>query len=424
MARVLVIEDDLSLSEAMQLQLELSGYDVATARDGKRGLAVLEACPIDVVVTDLMMPEMDGLDFLRAHCCAARGPRPPVLAVSALDPYLDEALALGAADVLRKPFDAEELVGKVGALLRGTPAGPPGLRPPPDTAAEQRRLELIERLGLESPDFGEPFEPFTARVATTFDVPICVVSIVDERRQHWSAACGLPPDLELARGSPRADSFCTHAVEARAPLVVQDAASSPVFAANPLVRRVPLRFYAGVPILALGGDAVGTLCLMGFQPRRFTHVELRLLCLFARRVAAEVRRRERMASPDAAAVVDEYADLVDPEMPIFARPAFVELVDIECARHIETRQSLVIALIAVAPGRWCSVIERAKAAFAAGWFGRLARMRMAMTVGGVDADAAARKLRTAVGPDGAVGAFDVSGRVAHGFDVLRDIGAL
>ncbi|MFI9550525.1 response regulator transcription factor [Nonomuraea endophytica] len=117
---VLVVEDNEELRRALSRALRTEGYGVAVASDGVAGLAALAEQHPDLVVLDVMMPEMDGLEVCRR--LRAGGDRRPVLMLTALDGVRDRVAGLdaGADDYLVKPFALEELFARVRALLRRT----------------------------------------------------------------------------------------------------------------------------------------------------------------------------------------------------------------------------------------------------------------------------------------------------------------
>lgn len=392
--QVLCVEDELDIAMLTREMLEQEGMRVTLARDGAEALAQLDHLSPDVIVTDLMMPVLDGFAFL-ARYRERPGHHAPVVAVSAFTAYLETARSLGADAVLAKPFDIDDLVRVVRGLAKGRRAASTTRRANPEE--EARRLAAVLELALEQPMPPE-FDAFTRRVAAIFDVPICLVSIVTEDRQYWSAFCGLPEDLAKASGTPRRISFCTHAVAARAALVVQDTLENPFFRDNPLVRTRGLRFYAGVPLSDHQGNALGTLCLIGFEPRPFTHFDLELLGVLAERVSAEIEEREHDRTPTAPASAFPRLGLVDRELGIFGRRLFASIVAAQAARHADARQPLTLALLAVAPDRLEHVLRTLEGALPTAEFGRLATGRLAVVTPGLPTEIG-RTIRTLVGAD-------------------------
>jgi two-component system response regulator FlrC len=119
---VLVVEDDLSLCEALCDTLEISGYHVVSARNGTEALIKLEQSQFKLVVSDVQMPVMDGFQLLKnmQHKYAET----PVVLMTAFGtiPKAVEAMQAGASDYLIKPFDAEALVNKVADYVSANPA--------------------------------------------------------------------------------------------------------------------------------------------------------------------------------------------------------------------------------------------------------------------------------------------------------------
>jgi DNA-binding response OmpR family regulator len=122
MARILLIEDYDSVRTVLREALELAGHTVIEARNGAEGLALFPQAGADLVITDIVMPDKDGLDVVTA----LREQVPPVniIAISgardSAEDYLDLAHRMGAMKVLLKPFSIAALIAAVDELLTGT----------------------------------------------------------------------------------------------------------------------------------------------------------------------------------------------------------------------------------------------------------------------------------------------------------------
>ena len=116
--RILVIEDDPSILRGLQLNLGMEGYVVRSAMDGETGLALARTEKPDLVVVDVMLPRLGGLEVVRE--IRAEDPELPVLILSAKGQETDKVagLQLGADDYMVKPFSLKELLARIDALLR------------------------------------------------------------------------------------------------------------------------------------------------------------------------------------------------------------------------------------------------------------------------------------------------------------------
>jgi DNA-binding response OmpR family regulator len=116
--RILVIEDDPSILRGLQINLGMEGYTVRSAMDGETGLTLARTERPDLVVVDVMLPRLGGLEVVRA--IRERDPDLPLLILSAKGQETDKVagLRLGADDYLVKPFGLKELLARIDALLR------------------------------------------------------------------------------------------------------------------------------------------------------------------------------------------------------------------------------------------------------------------------------------------------------------------
>jgi len=119
---VLVVDDEAAIREALERALRLEGFVVDLAEGGTAALERLAAQPPDVVVLDVVMPDLDGIEVTRR--LRGRGSRVPICILSARDEVADRVAGLraGADDYLVKPFALEELTARLHALLRRTPS--------------------------------------------------------------------------------------------------------------------------------------------------------------------------------------------------------------------------------------------------------------------------------------------------------------
>jgi two-component system response regulator PhoP len=116
--RVLVIEDEPALRESLRARLAEAGFSVDTASDGEEGLFAALENPLDVAIVDLGLPKLPGLELIRRVRAAAKGY--PILVLTARDSWQDkvEGLQAGADDYVAKPFQFEEVLARLQALLR------------------------------------------------------------------------------------------------------------------------------------------------------------------------------------------------------------------------------------------------------------------------------------------------------------------
>ena len=138
-ARVLVVDDEPSITDAVATALGYEGFEVATAANGRDALARVEDFRPDLVVLDIMLPDLDGIDITKR--LRRDGIEVPVLFLTARDDAADkvEGLTVGGDDYVTKPFTLAEVIARVHAILRRTV----GLADGDGAASCSRDLEMV-----------------------------------------------------------------------------------------------------------------------------------------------------------------------------------------------------------------------------------------------------------------------------------------
>ena len=154
-------------------------------------------------------------------------------------------------------------------------------------AREQRRLAALAKFEVMDTPRESAFDELAELVAAICEAPIGVVNLIGECRQFFKAEVGLG-----VRETPLDTSFCARALLEQDFLLVPDATADPRFACNPLVTGEPhIRFYAGALLKTDDGLPIGTLCVLDYQPRQLSDVQIRSIRVLARQVMAQLEQR-------------------------------------------------------------------------------------------------------------------------------------
>lgn len=115
--RILVVDDEIRIARFIELELKYEGYDVEVRYNGREGLAALKEIPFDLVILDVMMPDLSGIEVLRR---VRQNSDIPVIMLTAKGETMDKVMGLdfGADDYLTKPFEIEELLARIRSALR------------------------------------------------------------------------------------------------------------------------------------------------------------------------------------------------------------------------------------------------------------------------------------------------------------------
>ncbi|CAB4900430.1 unannotated protein [freshwater metagenome] len=141
---------------------------------------------------------------------------------------------------------------------------------------EPERLAAVARTGLMDTDSEADYDRVVAIVADALNAPSAAFSLLDDKRQYFKSALGLPPEIGSAREVPIEGSICRYAIDLGQPLVVEDARLIETLKDHPSVQAKMLVSYLGVPIVDDDGFSVGTVCVWDQRPRQWTtgHVQI------------------------------------------------------------------------------------------------------------------------------------------------------
>jgi two-component system, OmpR family, response regulator len=183
MPRILIADDEPSIREVISFALERAGFAVSVARNGAEALQVFRKSPPDLIILDIGMPEMDGLEVCKQ---IRKSSDLPILFLSARDEEIDRVLGLeiGGDDYVTKPFSTRELVARVNVILKRARNG--GAKPTQPMAHGKVRLDAARHAVW----YGD--EPITL-TALEFDILSALMSrpeVVFSREQIMGAAYG------------------------------------------------------------------------------------------------------------------------------------------------------------------------------------------------------------------------------------------
>ncbi len=202
--------------------------------------------------------------------------------------FVRDAALLRAATLIGQRGLEEQLLN-VEAVARGTLRQ--AAASPDPTLAEPGRPGLLVRTGLMD-GAGDPGLDRLAQVArTVLDAPVALVSLVDDERQVFACALGLVEPWATQRQMPLSHSFCRHAVDHNAPLVVEDARRHPDLRDNPAVAAIGVIAYLGIPLVTTDGAVLGTLCVIDREPRAWSHEQVATMTDLADAAVARIERR-------------------------------------------------------------------------------------------------------------------------------------
>jgi phosphoribosyl 1,2-cyclic phosphodiesterase/GAF domain-containing protein len=280
---VLVGVADIKLATVLSEAVRAEGIctmlfsDIAEARTliakNRPSLAILEHDP----------PRVDGIEACRAIRRQNKDEedRFPVVMVAGHE-EAESGSPAGITEWLIKPFTSAYARTKIRAWVLRTTCRWIRANIPAD---EERRVASLHALRILDTEPDERFDRITRLASALFNMPIAVVSLVEQDRQ-WFKSCYGVNEKETSRDA----AFCAHVVYDRKPMVVPDTLLDARFAENPLVVGEPrIRFYAGYPLILDDGACIGTLCVLDTRPRSLVGADLSRLRDLAAMVVQEIR---------------------------------------------------------------------------------------------------------------------------------------
>lgn len=286
MSRVLIVDDSEDLVEVYRDALTRNGFEVASTFDGESGLRLVSEFRPNVVLLDMMMPDVDGLEFLARLPASCSPPSPRVIANSGFDGYRAEALSRGAHAFLGKPVTLKVLLAAVAAAV-------PGEQVPEEKLAENKRQVDASRqksrtaaavviAKLTDEGMGTIHNCLQALVEWLqryYGFGECFLHLVDGEELYLQASANADPRyLKPGMRYPRSNVYCGDVIDVGSTLYLSDPLHHPVeqFSHHSEVRARGWHFYIGAPLAAKDGTVLGTLCLMDRTPRQMHCEDVRL----------------------------------------------------------------------------------------------------------------------------------------------------
>jgi CheY-like chemotaxis protein len=358
--RILVVDDSEDLRDFYKLALEDAGYEVSVASSGQEGLDQAHAHHPDLIVLDVVMPGMGGLEVLARIRSDFAPPLPPVILVSGFDIAEGEALRRGALMFVRKPVTLEGLLAyvKQGVLSRPVSGEVDARERSRATEARRRARQEAARLaGRFSKLFEERKGASLRWLANYFGLGTAALSLLEEDRLPVIAWIG---DPSFSRGTDLGERLpqSYEIVETKTSLVIPDASMNPFFA-TALGKVAGVRFFAGVPVLAPDKTPIGVLCVLDAQPRAMAAEDLLILEHFGSIASSRMLTLERAESePDRGPAVwdrETFTLLIDAEARLLHRDGGsmeLDMVEVDDLRtvsaalaHAPVRERLAASVV-------------------------------------------------------------------------------
>jgi len=300
METILVIDDEPFMRRLCDDMLSLRGFKVLTAESAKEGLAKLEQGGIDVILLDIMMPELSGIEFLPIV-----KKTDPFVYVIIMTAYASlesaiEALKKGAYDYLRKPFRPHELYHSVDRAIGRRRVELENRKLLQDLQRKVQELASLNRVGQyihSLLDIDRLLEKIVLSIAAVMGVEIVSVMLIERETDEMTirAATGLPEEVVKGTRQKVGTGIAGWVAQHREPLLIDDIERDPRFARRESLARYRTKSLLSVPLLTKTG-VIGVLNVNSkVSGDPFTEHDLELLTTFASQASSAIENAELYA---------------------------------------------------------------------------------------------------------------------------------
>ncbi|WP_433788518.1 response regulator [Actinoplanes sp. CA-252034] len=264
MALIVTVEDDNEMAGMLAAALSSAGHTVRVADSPQQAMHLVEWQRPDLMILDHRMPGMDGLETARLLRAGAATATMPLMMLAAKPP---EQAREVVDRVMTKPAGMRTVTAAAHELLSSSrdvvpPAGPP--------LTNRGRIRAVGRLlDRTDPVALRMLSALAAEVAALTGAPTAAVTLVLSDAVAYVASVGVPEPLATAGGVPAEWAPCSMVVGRDEPVLITDTHHDPAHRDNPVVVRLGVRSYAGVPLHDAAGIPVGTLCVLDRVPFAF-----------------------------------------------------------------------------------------------------------------------------------------------------------
>ncbi|MDB4970266.1 MAG: two component, sigma54 specific, transcriptional regulator, Fis family [Myxococcales bacterium] len=277
LARILAVDDSADLRELYELALELAGYSVVLASDGQQALELARALRPDVIITDVSMPGMDGLELLTRLRSDLAPPLPPIVVCSGFDMAESTAMRLGAFRFLRKPLETAELLAVVALALQKRVVVADSVTREKGRIRQAREraaaaaVEALEGVDFSAPEVAFGLQGLAEWIAGYFGLGAAALTFVEGSGDLRVRAASHGSTIAAGSVFDGRALYSSGVLASGASLVVTDAAAHPF--ASDRARQLGIRFFVGVP-LSFDDTPVGSIWLFDAAPRSFAAEDL------------------------------------------------------------------------------------------------------------------------------------------------------